>query len=114
MGIVFRPKPAGHACEPPMRCAVYEDGDGEPGDVSPPKFVRWRECHGRHGDYGCINGEAAEPIGTVWRCDECGRAWTVWLPRNHPASRVYQCYVPVWRRSTRWERRRRRSTWKWA
>jgi hypothetical protein len=90
-----------------MRCAVYDMSETDKDDWAP-QFVRWQDCPGRHehdgATYGCINGQAAEPLGSVWRCSECGKYWTVYLPLNHPAARVVTCYVPVWRPS-RWRER---------
>lgn len=103
--IVYRPpEHLRHNCQPPMRCRVYA---APVAPDWPPKFKAWRECTGWHDGYGCINGEAAEPIGAVWRCD-CGRNWIVYMPQNHPASSLQVEYRPTWRPASWLERFRAR------
>lgn len=108
--VLYRPTARDvHECQPPMRCAVYRSRADEPADDCwAPVFERWQDCDGWHSGNACMNREAAEPIGAVWRCGECGTYWTVWLPKNHPQSRLIVEYRPEWRRATWWERRRAR------
>lgn len=106
---LFRAATTTHTCQPPMRCAVYTLKRSHD-DLGPMSCnldnVSWRLCTGFHNGYGCLSGEATEPIRSVWICPKCDVHWIVWLRRNHPSSRLWVDYRPTWRRTTWWERRK--------
>lgn len=122
--LMHRPVPP-HVCAPPLADHMMTPPHGPAAIPSRPEIVRliqrgcthygWRDSLTPWGE-PCpvhplpkptkVGTMAAEPVGSLWRCHDCGRVWIV-RPYEPPRTRggYYAGGPPQWYPATRFERR---------
>lgn len=133
MTVLHRPEPPTHTCAPPIRDHMVRPPHGPALTPSIDERDRlatrgcrhwldgadrqpWGEACPVHPVPGAakVGTMAAEPVGTLWRCDDCGTVWIVRSQRDidsrsawtAPRTGGYRAGgPPQWARATWWERR---------
>lgn len=137
LGVILdRPMP-GHVCQPPVRDHMMRPPSGPAiwpsiGDIRDliaagcTHYVLLGDTVSRAGDpwetpcpvhvppkASKVDTMAAEPIGTLWRCHDCGTVWIVDKDRPPPMRGGYVSGgPPQWYRATRRQRRAARPSFR--